>query len=421
MIISLFLCMILLFLVGVPIAIGIGITASGYLAWVANMPMVIVPQRLFVMADSFPLMAVPFFVLSGALMEAGGISRQLIKMAEAFVGHFVGGLAMVAIVTSMFFAAVSGSSAATVTAVGVIMIPAMILKGYDKSFAASVQACSGQMGVIIPPSIPMVVYGVVTGASVGDLFKAGVLPGIFMGVSVMLLTYGICKHKGYMGNPVKATAAERWKAFREAIWALFMPVIILGGVYSGAFTPTEASAIAVGYSFFVGVFVYKGLKLKMLPAVLGEAAVVTATILFLVATAGLLAWLMTRLNVPQQVAEMFSAVAKSKVTFLIITNLLLFLVGMFFDAGPAIIVLAPLLAPIAQTHGIDLVHFGIIMIVNLAIGFCTPPVGINLFLSCQIAGIRLEEILRYVSWFLIVLVIDVLVISFVPFLSMALL
>ncbi len=420
MIASLFLFMLLLFLIGVPIAVGIGIAAALALAFVANMPMVIVPQRLFVMTDSFPLMAVPFFVLSGALMEAGGISRQLVKMAEAFVGHLTGGLAMVAIVTSMFFAAVSGSSAATVTAVGVILIPAMIAKGYDKGFAASVQACSGQMGVIIPPSIPMVVYGVVTGASVGDLFKAGVLPGILMGFSVMGVAYVFCKKNRYMGNPVKASWGERLRALREAIWALLMPVIILGGVYSGYFTPTEASAIAVGYAFIVGMFVYKGLTPGILPQVLGEAAVVTATILFLVATAGVLAWLMTRLNVPQQVATFFNSIAGSRYDFLIITNLLLFLVGMFFDAGPAIIVLAPLLAPIAESHGINLVHFGIIMIVNLAVGFCTPPVGINLFLSCQIAGIRLEVIMRYVAWFLIALIADVFIISFVPFLSMAL-
>ena len=415
----LFLGMLILFILGVPIAAGIGMAAAGFLAFLTELPLTVVPQRLFTTSDSFPLMAIPFFVLSGALMESGGISKRLIHLADAFVGHKTGGLAMVVIITSMFFAAISGSSAATVTAVGVILIPAMIQKGYSRSFSASVQACSGQMGVIIPPSIPMVIYGVATGVSIGDMFKAGVLPGILMGISLIGLSYMICKKRGYRGNEKKATAKEKMHAFTEAIWAIFMPVIILGGVYSGMFTPTEAAAVAAGYSFLVGKFIYKDLKLKELPEVIGNAAVITATIMFLVATAGLLAWLMGRLNVPQQVAQMFTTLAHNRVTFLLIVNVLLFFVGMFFDAGPAIIILAPLLSPIAAAFGIDLIHFGIIMVVNLAIGYCTPPVGINLFLSCQIAGIKLEEMMKDVLKFLVVLVIDVLIISFVPFLSMA--
>lgn len=407
-------------LIGVPIATSIGVASTGYLAFFTELPLMVGPQRMFNTIDSFPLLAIPFFVLSGGLMQDGGISRRLIRLADSCIGHMTGGLTIVVIVCSMFFAAVSGSSAATITALGVILIPAMIQKGYSTPFAASVQACSGQMGVIIPPSIPMVVYAVATETSVAALFKAGVLPGILMGVSLIIYCYFTCKKRGYTGNPSRATKAERWAAFKDAIWAIMMPVIILGGIYSGYFTPTEAAAIAVAYAVIVGIFIYKELNIKNIPRIMLESAVTTATILFLIATAGLLAWVMGRLNVPQTVAKFFIAISSNKIVFLLIVNLLLFFVGMFFDAAPAIIILAPLLAPVAESFGISLIHFGIIMVVNLAIGFCTPPVGVNLFLSSKIAGIKLENMLGEVIRFLIILFIDMMLITFVPFLSLAL-
>lgn len=416
-----FIVLLALCFIGVPIATSIGAASTGYLAFLTDLPLIVAPQRMFTTIDSFPLMAVPFFVLSGGLMQAGGISKRLIRLADACVGHLTGGLAIVVIITSMFFAAVSGSSAATITALGVILIPAMVEKGYDKSYAASVQACSGQMGVIIPPSIPMVVYAVATETSIADLFKAGLFPGILMGASLIIFCYFTCKRRGYVGNSTRATGREKLLALKEAIWAIFMPVIILGGIYSGWFTPTEAAAIAVGYAFIVGIFVYKELDIRKIKDIMLESAVTTATILFLISCAGLLAWIMGRLNVAQAVAAFFDLFVHNKIVFLLVVNLLLFFVGMFSDAGPAIIILAPLLAPIAESYNISLVHFGIIMVVNLAVGFCTPPVGVNLFLSSQIAGIKLEDMLKDVVKFLIILVADVLIISFVPFLSTALL
>ncbi|QUO38144.1 TRAP transporter large permease [Dysosmobacter sp. Marseille-Q4140] len=416
-----FIVLLVLCFIGVPIATSIGAASTGYLAFLTDLPLIVAPQRMFTTIDSFPLMAVPFFVLSGGLMQAGGISKRLIRLADACVGHLTGGLAIVVIITSMFFAAVSGSSAATITALGVILIPAMVEKGYDKSYAASVQACSGQMGVIIPPSIPMVVYAVATETSIADLFKAGLFPGILMGASLIIFCYFTCKRRGYVGNSTRATGKEKLLALKDAIWAIFMPIIILGGIYSGWFTPTEAAAIAVGYAFIVGIFVYKELDIRKIKGIMLESAVTTATILFLISCAGLLAWIMGRLNVAQAVAGFFDLFVHNKVAFLLVVNLLLFFVGMFSDAGPAIIILAPLLAPIAESYNISLVHFGIIMVVNLAVGFCTPPVGVNLFLSSQIAGIKLEDMLRDVVKFLIILVADVLIISFVPALSTALL
>ena len=416
-----FIVLLALCFIGVPIATSIGAASTGYLAFLTDLPLIVAPQRMFTTIDSFPLMAVPFFVLSGGLMQAGGISKRLIRFADACVGHLTGGLAIVVIITSMFFAAVSGSSAATITALGVILIPAMVEKGYDKSYAASVQACSGQMGVIIPPSIPMVVYAVATETSIADLFKAGLFPGILMGASLIIFCYFTCKKRGYVGNSTRASGKEKLLALKDALWAIFMPIIILGGIYSGWFTPTEAAAIAVGYAFIVGIFVYKELDVRKIKNIMLESAVTTATILFLISCAGLLAWIMGRLNVAQAVAAFFDLFVHNRVVFLLVVNLLLFFVGMFSDAGPAIIILAPLLAPIAESYNISLVHFGIIMVVNLAVGFCTPPVGVNLFLSSQIAGIRLEDMLKDVGKFLIILVADVLIISFVPALSTALL
>lgn len=413
----LFLSLLGLLGLGVPIAIALGLSSAIAVWWGGGIPLIILAQRAFTSIDSFPLMAVPFFILAGALMETGGISRRLVHFANSLTGHITGGLGLVAVVTSMFFAAISGSSAATVAALGSILIPAMVKRGYHRNFGGAVQAVSGELGVIIPPSIPMILYAVTTETSIGDMFMAGVVPGLMIGLSLMITVYFIAKKRGYASEQ-RMSWAERWQAFKDAILALFMPVIILGGIYGGIFTPTEAAGVAVAYAFIVGVFIYKEIKWKDLLPILGHSTVTSAIIMFIIANAGLFGWILSREGVPQMVAEFFTNISPNPIIFLLCVNLLLFMVGMFFETGASIIILAPLLAPVAMKFGIDPVHFGMIMIVNLAMGMCTPPVGVNLFISCQIAQIKLEDITKAILPFIVVLIVDLLLISFIPQISL---
>lgn len=403
---------------GIPIAVSLIASTMIYLGFMTDIALTVLPQRLFTTVDSFPLMAVPFFILSGTLMQEGGISDRLVKFVSTLIGHFHGGLTIVVIISSAFFAAISGSSSATIAAIGVILIPAMIKHGYGRNFSAAVQCCSGQLGIIIPPSIPMVLYGVATETSIDKLFRAGILPGLFMALSLIVVAYIISRKRGYSGV-AKSSRKEQWIAFREAILAILMPVIVLGGIYGGIFTPTEAAAIAVAYSFIVGTFVYKQLNFKKIYLVLVRSAVTTGVLMFLIAGAGVFAWMMARLNITTSAALFFSSISQNKYVFLLLINFMLLVVGMFLDAGPAIMILAPLLAPIAASYGIDLVHFGIIMVVNLAVGLATPPVGVNIFLSCQIANIKIEDIIKELFPFLAVLFFVILVVTYFPILSLA--
>jgi C4-dicarboxylate transporter DctM subunit len=362
-------------------------------------------------------MAIPFFILAGTLMEFGGISRRLVNFANALTGHLTGGLGFVTIVTAMFFAALSGSSAATTAAIGSILIPAMINRGYHRNFTGAVQAVSGELGVIIPPSIPMILYAVSTEQSVGEMFIAGIIPGLLIVVSLMITVFIISKKRGYVAEP-KVPFSGQVKALKEASLALLMPVIVLGGIYGGIFTPTEAAAVAVAYAFIVGVFVYKEIKWGSVIPLFGRAAITSSIIMFIIANAGLFGWILSRESVPQKVAEFFASISTSPIVFLLIVNALLLVVGMFFETGASIIILAPLLTPVAMSLGIDPIHFGVVMIVNLAIGMCTPPLGINLFISCQIAKIKLEDITKAILPFLFVLILDVLIISYFPSLSL---
>jgi C4-dicarboxylate transporter, DctM subunit len=409
--------LIVLFFINVPIAVALGLASMIVLMIQDNVPLMVVVQKMFTSTDSFTLMAVPFFILAGKLMEVGGISKRLVDFAMTIVGRMHGGLAMVSVVTCMFFAAISGSGAATTAAVGAIMIPAMVQKGYDKSFSTAIQAAGGTIGVMIPPSVPMILFGVIAGASISDLFIAGILPGIFVGISLILVAYFISRKRGY-GKEEKSSGKDIFTSFNRAILAILMPVIILGGIYGGVFTPTEASVVAVVYGLIVGLFIYKEIKWKDLPEVFIQSAVTSAVIMFIISCASIFGFILTREQIPLSITNALLAISDNPIIVLIIINVILLIVGTFLETSAAIIIMAPILLPVTTAVGIDPVHFGIIMVVNLAIGFITPPVGINLFVASNIANLRLEKIVRAIIPFLIILIIDIIIISFVPELSL---
>jgi C4-dicarboxylate transporter, DctM subunit len=415
--IILFGVLLLLFALGVPIAISMGLAAAVAIWWDGGTPLIVLVQRSFTSLDSFPLMSIPFFVLAGILMEYGGISKRLVAFANALTGHFSGGLAIVTVVTSMFFAAISGSSAATTAALGSILIPAMIARGYHRNFAGAVQSASGELGVIIPPSIPLILYGISTETSIGDLFMAGFIPGILIGLSLIITVFIIAKKRGY-AKETRKSGAELWKTFKDSFLALLMPVIILGGIYGGFFTPTEAAGVAVAYAIIVGMLIYREIKITQIMNILTSSVVTTSAIMFILASAGLFGWILTREGIPQDVANFFMGISDNPMVFLLLVNLFLLVVGMFMETNASIIILAPLLVPVAVALGIDPVHFGIIMIVNLALGMCTPPLGINLFISSSLAKINLLQITRGMLPFYLVLLLTLLLITYIPQISM---
>jgi len=411
--------LLIFFALSVPVAVSMGLSSAIALWWDGGTPIIVLIQRLFTSVDSFPLMAIPFFILAGTLMEYGGISKRLIALANALTGHLPGGLGIVTIVAAMFFSSISGSSAATTAALGSLLIPAMIRRGYHPNFAGATQAVAGELGIIIPPSISMVLYGVTVSVSIGDMFLAGIVPGILIGLFLILTVYILAKMRDYKPEPRKSLR-ELLKAFREAFWALLMPVIILGGIYGGWFTPTEAAGVAVGYAMLVGFFIYREIKWKQLAEIFLQSAVTTATIMFIISSAGLFGWIITRENIPKQVAEFFISISDNPYVFLLLVNLFLLVVGMFMETNASLIILAPLLVPVAVQLGIDPVHFGIIMIVNLALGMCTPPVGVNLFISAQLARIRLDQITVGILPYYVTLLITLMIITYVPHLSIGL-
>jgi C4-dicarboxylate transporter DctM subunit len=412
--------LLMLFLINVPVAVALGLASMIVLMVQDNVPLMVIVQKMFTSTDSFTLMAVPFFILAGKLMESGGISKRLINFSSTLVGSLHGGLAMVSIVTCMFFAAISGSAAATTAAVGSILIPAMVKRGYDKSFSTAIQAAGGTIGVMIPPSVPLILFGVIAGASIGDLFIAGIIPGVFVGMSLILVAYFISRKRGY-GKEEKSSLKEVASAFKSAILAILMPVIILGGIYGGIFTPTEGSVVAVVYGLIVGLLIYKEIKWKDLPEIFISSAITSSVILFIISCASIFGFLLTREQIPAQISEGMLGITSNAIMILLIINVILLIVGTFLETSAAIVIMAPILVPIASAAGMDLVHFGVIMVVNLAIGMITPPVGINLFVASNIANIRLEHIVRAIMPFIIVLIIDVLILSFMPSISLFLL
>lgn len=409
---------IILILIGVPIAVSIGM-ATIITIWTTHILAVqVAVQRMFTAIDSFPLMAIPLFMIAGVIMEKGGISRRLINFANCLVGNFFGGFALVTILASMFFAAISGSSPATVAAIGAIMIPAMVKGGYKEEFATATQASSGIIGVIIPPSIPMITYGVTTGTSISGLFMAGFIPGILIGLAFAIVAYISAKKNNYRGAERRATAKEIWIAFKEAIWAIFMPVIILGGIYGGIFTPTEAADIAVVYGLVVGMFVYKELSIKEIPRLFRNAAVSSALVLLIIATASVFGLVLTREQIPLRIAEFLLGISDNPMVLLMIINVLLLIVGTFMEANASIIILAPIFYPAIVNLGIDPIQFGIIMIVNLAIGNITPPLGVNLFVASSMRKMSIEKIVKANWGYLCASIISLLLITYLPAISL---
>ena len=418
MTIAMLITMMLGFALSVSVAVSIGL-ASIVGIQVNHANMLISVKEIFNAVNKFPLAAIPFFILAGNLMETGGISRRLVDFAKSIVGGVQGGLPMTCVLTCMIFAAVSGSSVATTFAIGAILIPALVEHGYPKSYAAALQATSAELGVIIPPSIPMILYGVAAEVSIGELFIAGFGPGILISGALMVFVWIYCKWKGWGKNDGDGRLGF-WTATRKAAWALLMPVIILGGIYGGVFTPTEASAVAVLYALIVGMLIYREIGLQDLAAVLRKSVISSAVIMFIIANAGLFAFLITRAGVPDAIGHWLEQTLQSPHWFLLGVNAALFVIGMFIETSAAIIVLGPILAPVAMHFGVDPVHFGLIMVVNLALGMITPPFGVNLFAACTVAKIPLEQIIKHLIPFVLVVLTCLMVITYVPELSLGL-
>jgi len=396
-----------------PIGISLGLASMSTVLVSHVVDPTYIAQGLVTACDSFPLMAVPFFVLAGELMGKGGISKRLLDCADAFLGQKAGGLALVTVVACMFFAAISGSGPATVAAIGGLTIPAMLEQGYDRRFASAIAASAGAIGVIIPPSIPMVMYGVSTGTSVSALFLGGVFPGILIGVSLCVYTHYYCKKRGYINkNAQPFTWKHAGRATWDAKWALLVPIIILGGIYGGIFTPTEAAAVAVAYGLIVGVFVYKDLKWKQLWQIFCGASLTTATVMIILGTATTFGRILTLEHIPTKIAHFFTSISDSRIVVLLLINALLLVVGCFMETNAAIIILAPIFLPVVQSLGYDAVAFGIVMVVNLAIGFVTPPLGVNLFVACNVANCKLEEITKGILPIIGVMVLDLMIITY---------
>lgn len=415
--IILFASFVILLLMNVPIAITLGL--SSLVALLAEgIDPIIVPMNVYASTSKFVLLAIPFFILGGNIMERVGISRRLIVLAEKFVGHLKGGMAIVCVLVACFFAAISGSGPATVAALGMIIIPAMIKTGYSPAFSSALMASSGAIGVIIPPSITFVVYGSIAGASIGTLFIAGVIPGMLVGLGLVVVALVVGK-KLDLKTSEKASFKERMTALKDAFWGLMMPVIILGGIYGGIFTPTEAAAVSAVYGLLVGLFIYRSINVKELYQILVDSTSQTAVVMLITATASLFAWVITVSGIGAAITSLFINVSGgSTVIFFIIVNVILLIAGMFLDSTSALFIFTPLFLPVAKVLGIDLVHLGVVMIVNLAIGLVTPPVGVNLYVACGIGNINLQRISKAAMPLLIVSLLILLGITYIPQISL---
>ncbi len=412
----LFLMFFILLFAGAPIAFSLGGSAFLYIIFIAHQSPVVVLQQMLSGVNSFTLLAVPLFMMAGSLMEHGGISKRLVNFAMALVGHFTGGLAMVVIISSVFFAAMSGSAVATTAAIGAIMIPAMYERGYDKDFACALQATGGIFGPLIPPSIAMVLYAVTANQSVSTMLIAGIGPGIFMASLVIVYIIFVCRKRGFTGQG-EFSVKNVVKAFVDAIWAILSPLIILGGIYTGVFTPTESAAIACAYSIFVGLFIYRELTLKKLLQCLAGAMKSTGNVMLIVAGASAFSWVLTRERMAASLARAMLNISDSPYWFIACTVIILLIAGCFIDAAPAVMILTPIFVPIAAQYGISLIHMGGYMICATSIGNITPPMGLNLFMASQVGGRPIHQVIKEIFPFIIVTVIALIIVAMVPQIS----
>ncbi|EOA05213.1 MULTISPECIES: TRAP transporter large permease [Herbaspirillum] len=406
-----------LMLTGMPISISLGLTVLTFLFTMTDVPIQSVALKLFTGIEKFEIMAIPFFILAGNFLTHGGVARRMINFATSMVGHWHGGLALAGVLACALFAAVSGSSPATVVAIGSIILPAMVKQGFPNRFGAGVITTSGALGILIPPSIVMVMYSVSTNTSVGKLFMAGVVPGLLLAFLLGVTTWYLARKNNYP-RLRKATWAERFAAFRKSGWGLFLIVIVMGGIYSGVFTPTEAAAMAAVYAFFISVFVYKDLRLSQVPKVLLDSASMSAMLLYIITNAVLFSFLVTSENIPQAMAAWITDSGLGPITFLLVVNVLLLLAGNVMEPSSIVLILAPILFPVAMKLGIDPVHFGILIVVNMEVGMCHPPVGLNLYVASGITKMGITELTIAVMPWLLTMLGFLMLVTYWPALSL---
>ena len=405
-----------LMLTGMPISISLGLTVLTFLFTMTEVPLESVALKLFTGIEKFEIMAIPFFILAGNFLTHGGVAKRMINFATSMVGHWYGGLGLAGVVACALFAAVSGSSPATVVAIGSILLPAMVKAGFPNKFGAGVIATSGALGILIPPSIVMVMYSVATNTSVGALFMAGVIPGIALAATLGGVTWYRAKKFNYPRQP-KATWGERWVSFRASAWGLLLIVVVMGGIYSGIFTPTEAAAMSAVYAFIVAVFIYKDMSLKDVPKVLLNSANMSAMLLYIITNAVLFSFIMTNENIPQALADWMLGNGLGMITFLLAVNIILLLAGNFMEPSSIVLIFAPILFPVAVKLGIDPVHFGIIMVVNMEVGMCHPPVGLNLYVASGITKMGITELTVAVWPWLLSMLGFLMVVTYWPAMS----